>query len=76
MDKIFLKIVKKTINSRFSFEISKVRAKNFGHYTKSSCTETHRADLKHDFAKRKMKADGQLAKEEIEEIRKESDCLK
>ena len=27
-DKIFLKIVKKTINSRFSFEISKVRAKN------------------------------------------------
>ena len=50
--KIFLKFVKKTINSRFSFEISKVRAKKFGHYAKSSCTETHRADLKHDFAKR------------------------
>ena len=53
-EKIFRMIVKKTIHSRFSFEIGKVRAKKFSHYAKSSCKETHRADLKHDFAKNKI----------------------
>ena len=64
-DEIYREIVHKTINSRFSFEVSKVRATKFGHYAKSASTETHRADLKHDFAKNKMKVDGETVRREI-----------
>ena len=71
-EKIFRMIVKKTIHSRFSFEIGKVRAKKFSHYAKSSCKETHRADLKHDFAKNKMKADGQKVEREIKKRKEDS----
>ena len=58
-------IVRKTINARFSFEIGRVRENKFSHYAKAASKETHRADLKHDFAKTKMKSDGEIARKEI-----------
>ena len=64
-DKLYRQIVQKMINSRFSFEVSKVRATKFGHYAKSASAETHRADVRHDFAKNKMKIDGERARNKI-----------
>ena len=58
-------IVRKTINAWFNFEIGRVRESKFSHYAKAASKETQRADSKHDFAKTKMKSDGESARKEI-----------
>ena len=72
VEKIYEMIVAKTIHSRFSFEIGKVRENKFGHYAKESCTDSHRANLKHAYANVQMKTDGEAARAKIKKIKSEA----
>jgi len=64
-------MVAKTVHSRFSFEIGKVRENKIGHYAKGSCSDSHRANLKHSFANIKMKKDGEALRAKIQKIKSE-----
>mmetsp|Transcript_11829 Transcript_11829/g.13169 ORF Transcript_11829/g.13169 Transcript_11829/m.13169 type:complete len:180 (+) Transcript_11829:387-926(+) len=71
VNKIYEMMVAKTVHSRFSFEIGKVRENKFGHYAKGSCTDSLRANLKHSFANIKMKKDGEALRAKIQKIKSE-----
>ena len=72
VEKIYEMMVAKTIHSRFSCEIGKVRENKFGHYAKESCTDSHRANLKHAYANGQMKTDGEAVRAKIKKVKSEA----